>query len=65
MKASGYGYSSIIEALNGQGFRTKRGKTFCTNSIHDILVNEKYTGTFFITVALIGTTITKVTPRIK
>ena len=46
MKASGYGYSRIIEALNGQGFRTKRGKTFCTNSIHDILVNEKYTGTF-------------------
>ena len=46
MKASGYGYSKIISDLNSQGFRTKRGKTFCINSIHDILVNEKYTGVF-------------------
>jgi site-specific DNA recombinase len=46
MKASGYGYSSMMNELNKKGFRTKRGKTFCINSIHDILVNEKYTGTF-------------------
>ncbi len=46
LKASGYGYSKIISELNTQGFRTKRGKTFCINSIHDILVNEKYTGVY-------------------
>ena len=36
----------IIDELNSQGVRTKRGNTFGKNSIHDILKNEKYTGTY-------------------
>lgn len=40
------GYSEIIHALNSRGLKTKHGKQFGKNSIHDILVNEKYTGTF-------------------
>lgn len=43
-KGNGYGY--IIEQLNGQGFRTKRGQPFGKNSLHDILKNEKYAGLY-------------------
>lgn len=42
MYADGAGYGKIIDALNGQGFRTKAGKPFGKNSLHEILKNEKY-----------------------
>ena len=44
MYLAGYGYGEIIQTLNANGWRTKRGALFGRNSIHDILINEKYTG---------------------
>lgn len=41
----GYGYGKIISELNTLGYKTKRGNNFGKNSLHDILKNEKYTGT--------------------
>lgn len=46
MYASGAGYNAIIDQLNLLGYKTKRGKTFGKNSIHEILRNEKYTGVY-------------------
>ena len=43
---SGAGYDAIIRELNASNYRTKLGKVFGKNSIHDILANEKYTGTY-------------------
>lgn len=45
MYLAGYGYGDITRTLNANGWRTKRGALFGRNSIHDILINEKYTGT--------------------
>ena len=45
MYLGGYGYGEITQELNSHGWRTKRGALFGRNSIHDILINEKYTGT--------------------
>ncbi len=42
LRAENKSYSEIIDALKGH--KTKRGKPFGKNSIHDILVNEKYLG---------------------
>lgn len=42
----GNGYGKIVEELNKKGYVTKKKKTFSTNSIHDILQNEKYTGVY-------------------
>ena len=42
--ASGKTYRQIIEGLNTDGIKTKRGNTFCSNSLHDLLHNEKYIG---------------------
>ena len=42
----GYGYGSIADILNQDGFKTKIGKSFAKNSIRDILLNEKYTGVY-------------------
>jgi len=42
----GYGYGKIAEELNYQGYRTKRGNLFTKNSIYEILINEKYKGTY-------------------
>lgn len=42
----GYGYGLIAQKLNNQGQRTKLGRLFTKNSIRDILLNEKYTGTY-------------------
>ncbi len=42
----GKGYDQIIRELNARGFRTKNGKTFGKNSIHEILRNEKYRGVY-------------------
>ena len=42
--AGGKTYAQIIDGLNKDGLRTKRGKPFGTNSLHDLLHNEKYIG---------------------
>ena len=42
--AAGKSYRQIIEGLNADGIKTKRGNTFGTNSLHDLLHNEKYIG---------------------
>jgi len=42
----GKGYSHIIRLLNENGMKTKRGKPFGKNSLHDILRNEKYCGVY-------------------
>jgi len=36
----------IASELNSQGYRTKGGKEFSKNSIYEILINEKYKGTY-------------------
>lgn len=43
---NGYGYGSIAEQLNQDGFKTKIGRCFSKNSIREILLNEKYTGIY-------------------
>lgn len=43
--ASGMSYREIIAGLNRDGLKTKRGNPFGTNSLHDLLHNEKYIGT--------------------
>jgi len=42
--ASGMTYRQIIEGLNADGIKTKRGSPFGSNSLHDLLHNEKYIG---------------------
>lgn len=42
----GKGYSHIIKQLNENGMKTKLGKPFGKNSLHDILRNEKYCGVY-------------------
>ena len=46
MFIAGSGYGPILEELNRQGFRSKRGKQFTKGSLHEILANEKYCGTY-------------------
>lgn len=43
--ASGKSYRDIIAGLNADGLTTKRGAPFGSNSLHDLLHNEKYIGT--------------------
>ena len=42
--AAGSSYREIINGLNRDGLKTKRGNTFGSNSLHDLLHNEKYIG---------------------
>jgi site-specific DNA recombinase len=42
----GYGYRRMITVLNQKGCKTKRGNTVGKNSIHELLRNEKYSGTY-------------------
>ena len=42
----GIGYKKIVQKLNEKGFVTKKGKNFSSNSIYEILHNEKYIGTY-------------------
>jgi len=42
--ASGMSYREIIAGLNRDGIKTKRGNAFGSNSLHDMLHNEKYIG---------------------
>lgn len=46
MYASGHSYNEIIDTMNREGYRSKSGRSFGKNSLHDILRNEKYTGTY-------------------
>lgn len=46
MYADGCGYTEILRVLNSHGYKTKRGKNFGTNSLHDLLTNEKYAGVY-------------------
>ena len=46
MKLAGQGYMPTIKTLNEQGRTTKMGRPFGKNSIHEILKNEKYCGTY-------------------
>lgn len=46
MYADGCGYSSILSALHEQGALTKKGNEFQKNSLHSILSNRKYSGTY-------------------
>lgn len=46
MYAAGKGYNEIIDTLGIEGCRSKSGRPFGKNSLHGILRNEKYTGTF-------------------
>lgn len=42
--AEGRSYKQIIDGLNADGIRTKHGNAFGSNSLHDLLHNEKYIG---------------------
>ena len=42
--ADGSSYRDIIAGLNRDGLKTKRGNAFGSNSLHDMLHNEKYIG---------------------
>jgi site-specific DNA recombinase len=42
----GYTVISIITELNSRGFKTKKGAIFGSNSIRNIIKNEKYCGTY-------------------
>jgi len=46
MYADGYSYNRIIDELNKRGLKTKTGRPFGKNSIHDTLRNKKYAGYF-------------------
>ena len=46
MYYNGSGYTEIINTLNANGYKTKRGHSFVKNSINSILKNEKYTGLY-------------------
>lgn len=43
--ADGKSYRDIIAGLNRDGYKTKHGNPFGSNSLHDLLHNEKYIGT--------------------
>lgn len=45
MYMDGKSYRQIVQLMNSQGIRTRRGSDFGANSIHDILKNKKYIGT--------------------
>ena len=42
-----YSYNDVANFLNDKGYKTKRGSTFTKNSLHDILRNPKYNGSYF------------------
>ncbi len=47
MYINNHTYKEICSELNLRGYKTKKNREFGLNSIHDILVNEKYKGTYF------------------
>lgn len=46
MYKTNHSYVEICSELNLRGFKTRQGKSFGKNSIHDILKNEKYIGNY-------------------
>ncbi|WP_320950934.1 recombinase family protein [Fusobacterium sp.] len=44
---NGVGYASIAATLNEKGYKNKLGKDFKKTSIRDMLLNQKYIGTYF------------------
>ena len=46
MYSQGNGYNIILAELDKRGYKSKLNKSFTKNSLHDILVNEKYTGVY-------------------
>lgn len=54
MYLDGKGYGKIIDELNIQGYKTKRGNSFGKNSIYEILYNERYTGVYIFNKAVKG-----------
>ena len=46
MYSTGKGYGDIINVLNKEGYKTKTGRHFGKNSLHEILKNEKYRGVY-------------------
>lgn len=46
MYKTNHSYVEICSELNLRGYKTRRNKNFSKNSIHDILVNEKYIGNY-------------------
>jgi site-specific DNA recombinase len=44
--SEGMGYNQILKQLNAMGHRSKRGREFGKNSLHDLLKNERYTGIY-------------------
>lgn len=46
MYISGYTQSQMVDELNARGYKTKLGSVFRSNSIHSVLINEKYTGIY-------------------
>ena len=46
LKALDYSYSHIIDYCNDKNFKTKLGKSFGKNSLHDLLSNPKYIGVY-------------------
>ncbi len=43
---AGETYGQITDRLNRAGYRTRKGRAFGKNSLHDILKNEKYCGVY-------------------
>lgn len=52
----GWGYNRIINELNACGYTTKTDKPFGKNSLHDLLKNPKYKGTYVFNKAVQRTT---------
>ena len=46
MRFNRCGYGEIITALTDAGYRTRKGRIFTKNVLHDMLANEKYAGVF-------------------
>lgn len=46
MYSQGKSYGNIINTLNSYGYKTKAGREFGKNSLHDILCNKKYIGIY-------------------
>lgn len=48
MYLKNYGYIAIADELNARGYKTKRGCKFGKNSLHEILRNVRYIGTYIL-----------------
>lgn len=60
---SGSGYTNISQTLNAMGYLTKAGKAFSKVSIRDILMNEKYIGTYVYNRRADGKSLHKLNPE--